>query len=113
MSNFENPKFIQFLFQITILFIVCIISIINLTLGTPHYEVWIFLLSTSLGVVVPQPKVKKMKNSLLSPPSSLISTGISYSSPPENNPGETSSVTSQTDKIIIEEEEEGRNLQTV
>ena len=109
-NNFENPKFIQFLFQITMLFIVCIISIVNLTLGTPHYEVWIFLLSTSLGVVIPQPKVKKMKHSLLSPPSSL--EGITYSPPPpatpENNLGETSS----SQRFSIEEEEE-ENLQTV
>ena len=107
MSNFENPKFIQFLFQVTLLFIVSIVSIVNLTLGTPHYEVWLFLLSTSLGVVVPQPKIKTVKETLLTP--SLMSTGLSYSAPPpppmEDN--DTTSVVSHTHRITIDEEETG------
>ena len=105
MSNLQNPKFIQFLFQITLLFIVAVVSIVNLTLGLPHYEMWLFLLSTTLGVVVPHPKIKTTKTSLLSTPPSLMSTGVSYPSPVEGNQTETSSLASQTHRITIEQEE--------
>ena len=75
MSNWSNPKFIQFIFQIILLFIVVIVSIVNLSLGTAHYDVWLLLLSTCLGVIVPHPKIKKNVQ-LLSSPSLLSSTGL-------------------------------------
>ena len=83
MGNLQNPKFIQFLFQITLLFIIAIVSIVNLTLRTAHHEVWLLLLSTCLGVIVPQPKIKKKVPLLTSP---FSTTGLSDTT--ENNSAE-------------------------
>lgn len=47
-----------YLFQITVLFIVIVGSIVNLSLRTEGKELWISLLSSSIGILVPQPSIK-------------------------------------------------------
>lgn len=60
-----------FLFQITILYIAIITCFVNLTVRNGPVELWITILSLSLGSILPSPKVKKVgaKNSQ---PSSLV-----------------------------------------
>jgi len=61
--RFCNRKFpraeIVFLAQILLLYTVAITALVNLTLNTPHRELWIILLSSTLGYILPNPKIKK------------------------------------------------------
>jgi len=61
--RFANRKFprseIVFLTQILLLYTVAITALVNLTLNTPQRELWIILLSSSLGYILPNPKIKK------------------------------------------------------
>ena len=53
---------IVFYAQILIIVIVVVASIVNLSLNsTNHTELWVAVLSTSLGAVLPSPKLKPMK----------------------------------------------------
>ncbi len=54
----EPQSRLAFVSQIIILLIVIITSIINISLGVGDEKIWITLLSTSLGVVLPNPSVK-------------------------------------------------------
>lgn len=50
--------------QILIIVIVVVASIVNLSLNsTQHTELWVAVLSTSLGAVLPSPKLKHTKRS--------------------------------------------------
>jgi len=61
--RFCNRKFprteIVFLAQILLLYTVAITALVNLTLNTPQRELWIILLSSALGYILPNPKIKK------------------------------------------------------
>ena len=45
--------------QIVVLFTVIAISLYNLTSNTESRELWISLMSSSLGYILPSPKIKK------------------------------------------------------
>lgn len=47
-----------------LILLVIVISLINLTLGYPHQELWISLLSSSIGYILPGPKLSKSKKFL-------------------------------------------------
>ena len=51
-----------FIFQITILYIAIITCFANLTVRNGPVELWITILSLSLGSILPSPKVKKLPN---------------------------------------------------
>ena len=51
---------IVFIFQVIILYIVIITCIINLSLNNGTSELWVSLLSYSLGCILPSPKIKKL-----------------------------------------------------
>ena len=51
---------IVFIFQVIILYIVIITCIINLSLKNGTSELWVSLLSYSLGCILPSPKIKKL-----------------------------------------------------
>ena len=51
---------IVFIFQVIILYIVIITCIINLSLKNGTSELWVSLLSYSLGCLLPSPKIKKL-----------------------------------------------------
>ena len=51
---------ITFIFQVIILYIVIITCIINLSLKNGTSELWVSLLSYSLGCLLPSPKIKKL-----------------------------------------------------
>ncbi len=54
----EPHSRLAFVSQTVILLIVIIASIVNISLGVGDEKIWITLLSTSLGVVLPNPSVK-------------------------------------------------------
>jgi len=64
--RFTSKKFprteIVFLTQILLLYTVAITALVNLTLNTPQRELWIILLSSTLGYILPNPKIKKKQD---------------------------------------------------
>ena len=50
---------IAFLFQMIAVYIVIIISLLNLTQGTDNKELWVSLLSSSVGYLLPTPILTK------------------------------------------------------
>lgn len=50
---------ITFLSQVIILYIVIITCIVNLSIGAGNNELWVSLLSYSLGCILPSPKIKR------------------------------------------------------
>ena len=57
---------IVFLCQTLVIFTVVISAIINISLGNSS-ETWLVLLSTSLGAVLPKPKLKSMSKKVVTP----------------------------------------------
>ena len=49
---------IVFFIQVTIVFIVAIVSIVNITMQHPDSQLWIALLSSSVGYILPSPNLK-------------------------------------------------------
>ena len=58
-KKIRKPE-IVFIFQVIILYIVIITCIINLSLKNGTSELWVSLLSYSLGCLLPSPKIKKL-----------------------------------------------------
>lgn len=52
---------VVFFSQIIILYVVIITCIVNLSIDAKHNEVWIGLLSSSIGFLLPNPSVKKSR----------------------------------------------------
>ena len=57
---------ILFFVQVIVVFTVVVSCIINLSLLNGHTELWITLLSSSLGYVLPNPSVKRSRKDVLS-----------------------------------------------
>jgi hypothetical protein len=49
---------VTFWAQIVAIYIVILTSVINLSLSSPHQELWLILLSSCLGYILPNPGVK-------------------------------------------------------
>ena len=49
---------IVFFVQVVLVYIVVIVSIVNLTIGRPDDKLWIALLSSSIGYILPSPNLK-------------------------------------------------------
>ena len=60
-TKIKKPKK-AFIFQIIIIYIVIITCIINLSLKNGTSELWVSLLSYSLGCILPSPKIKKINS---------------------------------------------------
>ena len=58
-KKIQKPE-IVFIFQVIIFYIVIITCIINLSLKNGTSELWVSLLSYSLGCILPSPKIKKL-----------------------------------------------------
>lgn len=48
---------IVFFVQVTLVFIVAIVSLVNITLNHPYSQLWIALLSSSVGYLLPSPNL--------------------------------------------------------
>lgn len=57
-TNFPRSE-IVFLTQMLLIYTVVITALVNLTLGSKQHELWIILLSSCLGYVLPNPSIKK------------------------------------------------------
>ena len=53
---------IMFFVQVVLVYLVVIVSIVNLTLGRENDKLWLTLLSSSIGYILPNPKLKFNKN---------------------------------------------------
>lgn len=51
-----------FISQIIIICVIIVVSLINLCLQRPDRELWLMLLSSSLGYILPSPALKFNKN---------------------------------------------------
>lgn len=47
---------LTFILQVFVLFIIVGVSLYNLSTGAPHTELWVSLLSSSVAVMLPNPK---------------------------------------------------------
>ena len=56
-GRFVPKDEIVFFFQVALIYIVVITSIVNLILGSENTHLWITLLSSSLGYIFPAPKL--------------------------------------------------------
>jgi hypothetical protein len=52
---------IVFMVQVLLVYIVVIVSIVNLTIGGADVKLWITLLSSSIGYILPSPTLKLNK----------------------------------------------------
>ncbi len=56
-----SRSFVIFIVQIIIVYIVVITSIVNLALGTNDAKLWMALLSSNIGYLLPNPTLKEKK----------------------------------------------------
>ena len=55
----NTADIIAFLFQVVAVYIVIVISLLNLTRGSDNKEPWVSLLSSSVGYLLPTPILTK------------------------------------------------------
>ena len=62
--SLSNPSsnLILFVFQLIVILIVICVSIFNLTFNTGDQNLWIALLSSNIGYLLPNPKLKLKQN---------------------------------------------------
>ncbi len=56
-SNIPKSEIVYFC-QIIIVYIIAIAAVVNLSMGNALTEVWISLLSSCIGYILPNPKMK-------------------------------------------------------
>lgn len=54
----KRSAIIRFAAQIILLFIVCLVALVNLTIGNGNQTLWTALLTSCLGYMMPNPKIK-------------------------------------------------------
>lgn len=59
--NFRSTDHLLFLVQVLVILIVVITSIVNLTIENGNLNLWTALLSSCLGYILPNPKIKLEK----------------------------------------------------
>ena len=58
----RNPEYILFIAQIVIIGIVIVVSVINLSVGIERESLWVSLMSSCLGYILPSPFVFNKKS---------------------------------------------------
>lgn len=58
INNYPTNNLILFLFQIVIIFIVICVSLLNLTCQWGNLDLWIIILTGTLGYLMPNPQLK-------------------------------------------------------
>jgi len=61
-KSVSKPALIIFIVQLSLILIASCVSMVNLSLGTGNKILWTMLLSSSLGYVMPNPKIKYVDN---------------------------------------------------
>ncbi len=64
VSSFSvnRPDVILFSVQVVTIFVVVCVSLANLTLYEKNIELWIMMITSSLGYLMPNPKFKRVKD---------------------------------------------------
>ena len=67
VSSFSvhRPDVILFSVQVVTIFVVVCVSLANLTLYDKNIELWIMMITSSLGYLMPNPKFKRVKDQLI------------------------------------------------
>ncbi|MDI9313016.1 MAG: hypothetical protein QM535_22590 [Limnohabitans sp.] len=63
-SNYRKPDVILFIVQVSLVFIVVLCSLINLTFEWGNVNLWTLLLTSLLGYIMPNPKIKILNGSI-------------------------------------------------
>jgi len=63
-NTFKKPDVILFTAQVFLIFIVVCVSLINLTFGWGNVNLWTVLLTSLLGYIMPNPKLKVINGSI-------------------------------------------------
>ena len=63
-NSLTQPDVVLFIFQVILIFIVVCVSLINLTLQWGNQNLWIVVLTGSLGYIMPNPKLKLSNGSV-------------------------------------------------
>ena len=56
--TFFKPDVLLFAFQVVLIFIVVVVSLLNLTMMWGNLNMWTVILTGSLGYIMPNPKLK-------------------------------------------------------
>jgi hypothetical protein len=59
-TQVDTSDLILFVVQISIVFILVVVCLINLTLEIGNKLMWTFILSSSIGYLLPNPRLRKM-----------------------------------------------------
>jgi hypothetical protein len=63
-NSLTQPDVVLFIFQVILIFVVVCVSLINLTLQWGNQNLWIVVLTGSLGYIMPNPKLKLSNGSV-------------------------------------------------
>ena len=63
-SNKYKPDVLLFSVQISIIFIVVCVSLMNLTMQWGNVNMWTVILTGSLGYIMPNPRLKAVKDKI-------------------------------------------------
>ncbi len=64
MNNKEKAEMVLFAVQVTVIFIVICASLLNLTFENGNKNLWTLILSSSLGYILPNPRIKLEKKAI-------------------------------------------------
>ena len=59
-----KPDVVLFTFQVSLIFIVACVSLHNLTLQWGNQNLWMMILTSSLGYIMPNPRIKTSNNTI-------------------------------------------------
>lgn len=59
-----KPDVVVFIAQVVLLFVVVVVSLVNLTMNKGNHDLWIMTLTSCLGYMLPNPRMKKVKDSI-------------------------------------------------
>lgn len=62
-QRYMRPEFILFISQILVVFIVIAVSLVNISLNIGPQKLWITILCSSIGYILPNPKFKSYEQS--------------------------------------------------
>lgn len=78
--NFGRPEAILFAVQVIVILLVVIVSLVNLTLEIGQLNLWTVLLTSCLGYILPNPKLKSVSEVIKGP---TDTTDIASQRPPQ------------------------------
>lgn len=74
--NYNKPDVVLFVVQVILIFVVVCISLTNLSFGCDNPNLWTVLLTSCLGYIMPNPKIKVNDGNLLLEAKKVLSTEL-------------------------------------